>query len=91
MDQRDAARRAREASAPTQTPPANDDDLPAPMVQQPLFATGKSQPPSDWPAELHKRFRVLRRMSSKTNEELLAQIWAEREKISARQASEDPR
>ena len=61
------------------------------MVQQPLFAPGKSQPPTDWPAELRKRFRVLRRVSSKTNEELLAQIWAEREKIRASQASEDLR
>ncbi|MGD8453981.1 MAG: FHA domain-containing protein [Phycisphaerae bacterium] len=55
-----------------------DDGLPAPMVDEPLFNAGATGAPTDWPPELRERYRVLRRMSKKSNEELLAQVWAER-------------
>lgn len=60
-----------------------DEDLPAPMVTEPLFGAAGPQPPANWPHELCERFRVLRRLSSKTNAELLAQVWSERGQLPA--------
>jgi len=57
------------------------EELPAPVVDQPLFAPARVCPPADWPPELRERFRVLRRVSNKSDEELLAQVWSDREKV----------
>jgi pSer/pThr/pTyr-binding forkhead associated (FHA) protein/archaellum component FlaC len=64
------------ASASSAPPAPTPEKLPAPVVNKPLFGPGV--PPSDWPRELQERFRVLRRLSHKSDQELLAQVWAER-------------
>lgn len=51
--------------------------LPAPLVDAPIFAGPGGGPPADWPTELQERYRVLRRVSEKSDEELLAQLWSE--------------
>jgi len=74
----DSSQSLRPGSAPPSSapqPPAPE-QLPAPVVNKPLFGPGI--PPSDWPRELQERFRVLRRLSRKSDQELLAQVWAER-------------
>ncbi len=58
-----------------------DDELPAPVVDEPLFSATASGPPPDWPPELRQRFRVLRRMSKLSDEELMAQVWEDRARL----------
>ena len=77
-EQSTAVKRSVVPSHPTA---ARDEPLPAPMVDQPLFAGESVEPPSDWPQELRDRFQVLRRVSTKSDEELRAQVWAERGKV----------
>ena len=62
---------------------AAEEELPAPVVDAPIFSPTATGPPADWPPELRERFRVLRRMSRKSDEELLAQVWADRERLLA--------
>lgn len=57
------------------------DDLPAPIVDKPLFSADAV--PADWPPKLRERFRVLRRVSRKSDAELAEQVWAERERVLA--------
>jgi hypothetical protein len=49
--------------------------LPAPIVDQPLFAGLPAV--QQLPAEMQERLRVLRRVSDKSDEELVAQVLAE--------------
>ena len=55
------------------------EELPAPVVNQPIFGSQTTALPSDWPPEMCERFKVLRRMSPKSDAELIAQVLAERE------------
>lgn len=59
----------------------SDEPLPAPMVAQPMFGAGSGTPPEDWPQELRERFLTLRRVSNKPDQDLLQQVWAERDKV----------
>lgn len=65
-------------------------ELPAPVVEEPLFSADGVVPPPDWPAELRERFRVLRRMSSKSDAELLKQVWQDRAKLTAKEPGQEP-
>ncbi|MBU0640020.1 MAG: FHA domain-containing protein [Planctomycetes bacterium] len=62
-----------------QVPSANvgESELPAPMVDQPIFNTDGGGVPSDWPPEVRERFQVLRRVSNKSDAELVVQLQAE--------------
>jgi pSer/pThr/pTyr-binding forkhead associated (FHA) protein len=51
--------------------------LPAPMVDQPLFGSATTAMPADLPPEVRERFCVLRRVSDKSDADLLAQVMAE--------------
>jgi pSer/pThr/pTyr-binding forkhead associated (FHA) protein len=66
------------------------DELPAPVVDEPLFSATASGPPPDWPPELRQRFRVLRRMSKLSDEELMAQVWEDRARLMQSQESAKP-
>ncbi|MFH1748177.1 MAG: FHA domain-containing protein [Planctomycetota bacterium] len=65
----------------TESPADDSDELPAPVVDKPLFSATPETPPSDWPPELRERFQVLRRMSNKSDADLLAQVWAEHDQL----------
>lgn len=65
------------ATAGSSQPDDADGDLPAPIVDQPMFTDAPDVPPGDWPPELRERFRVLRRVSNKSDSDLMAQLWAE--------------
>ncbi len=59
------------------TSAAPDNDLPAPMVDRPMFEVAEGRAPAEWPDNLRERFHVLRRLSKKPDTELAAQVWAE--------------
>ena len=85
-------------TAPTQPINSSDspsvevtnEELPAPVVDQPLFSTDGGTPPEDWPEALRDRYHILRRVSTKTNDELLTQVWADRERVLAQGSSPCP-
>jgi pSer/pThr/pTyr-binding forkhead associated (FHA) protein/peptidoglycan hydrolase CwlO-like protein len=54
-----------------------DDGLPAPVVAEPMFAAGGKPALEQLPTEVRERFLVLRRVSKKNDEDLLAQVLAE--------------
>jgi len=68
---------AKSAAAP------GTDGLPAPMVDQPLFTGPAGGPPKEWPPEMQERFRVLRRVSKKSDDDLRAQVMAEAAALTA--------
>lgn len=64
-------------------------DLPAPLVEEPLFnADSERVDPADLPPELRERLAVLRRVSSKSEEELVAQVLAEQASLAQRAEEE---
>jgi len=56
------------------------ESLPAPLVREPIFAGPRGLPQEQWPPELRERLQVLRRVSKKSEEELVQQVWSEHEK-----------
>ncbi len=56
------------------------ESLPAPLVGEPIFAGPRVLPQEQWPPELRERLQVLRRVSKKSEEELIQQVWSEHEK-----------
>lgn len=70
---------------------AGSTGLPAPLVEEPLFSANASAPPADWPGALRERFHVLRRMSKKSDEEIMMQVWEEREKTLAEAEAAKPK
>ena len=73
-------------SSPEPAEAGGDAELPAPIVDQPLFASS-TFPPANWHPRLRERYRVLRRMSRKSDVELAKQVWAERERSPGRPGS----
>lgn len=60
--------------------PLGKEPLPAPLVDEPIFTGPRALPQDQWPPELRERLQVLRRVSQKSEEELIQQVWAEHEK-----------
>lgn len=52
-------------------------ELPAPLVDQPLFPNLDPKAPDKWPREARERLRYLRRVSSKSDADVMAQVIAE--------------
>jgi hypothetical protein len=78
------AAKARRGAAPTSPAGASDAEpgaeggsLPAPLVDEPLFAGLDPGSPEQWPQELQERLRLLGRESGKSDAEMISQVLAE--------------
>jgi pSer/pThr/pTyr-binding forkhead associated (FHA) protein len=78
------AGRRRRSETPTQRAGASDSEpgpeaegLPAPLVDEPLFAGLDPRAPEQWPPELQERLRFLSRQSGKSNADVVSQVLAE--------------